>query len=362
MFDKRLILNFDWILLLLVLTLAGIGVIGLYGTTSGVSNLHTKQINWLIVGVFIMVIMFLFNYQHLEKFTYSIYGGTIIVLILVLLVGRKTFGAQRWLDLGFISVQPSEFTKLIVVLTLSRFFSQKNVPSEGMSLKDMVAAFLLIAPLFVLVLIEPDLGTASIILLIYISITLFAKVRLKALIAATLSVAALIPFLWHFLKDYQKSRVLAFLNPGLDPLGAGYQIIQSKIAIGSGGWGGKGYMLGTQSKLKFLPAQSTDFVFSVLAEEWGFIGTIFFLSLFLLLLLWTLTITLRAKDRFGAFLAFGMGSLFFWHIFINLGMVTGILPVVGVPLPFLSYGGSFFVTLMTAIGILLSISMRRFMF
>lgn len=362
MFDKRLIFNFDWVLLLLVLTLAGLGVIGLYGTTSGVANLHAKQMGWLVLGVLIMVCMFLFNYQYLEKYTYSIYAVTIIVLILVLFVGRKTFGAQRWIDLGFISFQPSEFTKLVVVLTLSRYFSQKKVPSEGMSLKDMVFAFLLIAPLFFLVLIEPDLGTASIILLIYGSITLFAKVRLKVLITAFLSVAALVPVFWHFLKDYQKSRVLAFLNPGLDPLGAGYQIIQSKIAIGSGGWGGKGYMLGTQSRLRFLPAQSTDFVFSVVAEEWGFIGTIFFLSLFLLLMLWTLTVTLRAKDRFGAFLSFGIGSLFFWHVFINLGMVTGILPVVGVPLPFLSYGGSFFITLMVAIGLLLNISMRRFMF
>ncbi|MEE8424111.1 MAG: rod shape-determining protein RodA [Thermodesulfobacteriota bacterium] len=362
MFDKRLVFNFDWIFLLLVLSLAGLGVIGLYGTTSGVTNLHAKQINWLVLGVLVMVFMVLFNYQYLEKYTYSIYAVTIVVLILVLFVGRETFGARRWMDLGFISFQPSEFTKLVVVLTLSRYFSQKNVPSEGMSLKDMLFAFALIAPLVILVLIEPDLGTASIILLIYGSITLFAKVRFRVLILAFLSVAALIPVFWHFLKDYQKSRVLAFLNPGLDPLGAGYQIIQSKIAIGSGGWGGKGYMLGTQSKLKFLPAQSTDFVFSVIAEEWGFIGAIFFLSLFLLLMLWTLTITLRAKDRFGAFLSFGIGSLLFWHVFINLGMVTGILPVVGVPLPFLSYGGSFFVTLMVAIGLLLNISMRRFMF
>ena len=362
MFDKRLIFNFDWVLLFLVLALAGLGVIGLYGITSGVANLHAKQMNWMALGVLCMVSMCFFNYQHLEKYTNSIYVVTVIVLILVLFVGKKTFGAQRWIDLGFISFQPSEFTKLVVVLTLSKYFSQKKIPTEGMSLKDMVFAFLLIAPLFFLVLIEPDLGTASIILLIYGSITLFAKVRLKVLISAFLSVTALVPVFWHFLKDYQKSRVLAFLNPGLDPLGAGYQIIQSKIAIGSGGWGGKGYMLGTQSKLKFLPAQSTDFVFSVIAEEWGFIGAIFFLSVFLFLLLWTLTVTLRAKDRFGAYLSFGIGSLFFWHVFINLGMVTGILPVVGVPLPFLSYGGSFFITLMVAIGLLLNISMRRFMF
>ncbi|MFQ5900615.1 MAG: rod shape-determining protein RodA [Thermodesulfobacteriota bacterium] len=362
MFDRRLLLNFDWVILLLVLMLGSIGIISLYSTSGGNAAVYTRQLYWLLVGFIFMIPMFVFSYQYLERFAYPIYVISLILLLLVLIFGRTSFGARRWLDVGMFSAQPSEFAKLAVILILSRYFSQRRIPDIGMSFKDFIGAFFLVVPPFLLIVKEPDLGTASTILLIAFSMILFAKVRLRIIIVSLLTLLVSIPFLWHFLKDYQKQRILSFLNPNLDPLGSGYHLIQSKIAIGSGGFLGRGFMQGTQSKLKFLPTQNTDFIFSVIAEEWGFIGSVFILGLFLFLILWILRVSGRSKDRFGAFLSFGIGSMIFWHVFINIGMVVGIFPVVGVPLPFLSYGGSFFLTLMIATGLIININMRRFMF
>jgi rod shape determining protein RodA len=213
-----------------------------------------------------------------------------------------------------------------------------------------------------LILKQPDLGTAIILFLILLSILLFVKIRWSSLLILGLTGASILPLLWGFLKEYQKKRIYTFFDPNLDPLGSGYHIIQSKIAVGSGGIFGKGFMKGTQCKLGFLPEQQTDFIFSVLAEEWGLVGSLLVISLYLILILWGLRIAVTAKDRFGAILAFGVVAMLFWHVFINVGMVVGMMPVVGIPLPLLSYGGSFMVSTLMGVGLLLNVSMRRYLF
>jgi rod shape determining protein RodA len=213
-----------------------------------------------------------------------------------------------------------------------------------------------------LILKQPDLGTAIILLLVFFSILLFVKVRWASLLTIGLVGGGAVPLLWGFLKEYQKKRIITFFNPDLDPLGAGYHLIQSKIAMGSGGILGKGFMNGTQCKLGFLPEQQTDFIFSALGEEWGLIGSLFVIGLYFILILWGLRVAVQAKDRFSAILAFGVVAMLFWHVFINIGMVLGMMPVVGIPLPLLSYGGSFILSTLIGIGLLLNVSMRRYLF
>jgi rod shape determining protein RodA len=229
-------------------------------------------------------------------------------------------------------------------------------------LKQILFPFLLLLLPVALILKQPDLGTAIILLLVFFSILIFVKIRWSSLLAIGLAGGVAVPLLWSFLKEYQKKRIITFFNPDLDPLGAGYHLIQSKIAMGSGGILGKGFMNGTQCKLGFLPEQQTDFIFSALGEEWGLIGSLFVIGIYFILILWGLRITVRAKDRFGAILAFGVVAMLFWHVFINIGMVLGMMPVVGIPLPLLSYGGSFILSTLIGIGLLLNVSMRRYLF
>jgi rod shape determining protein RodA len=246
-------------------------------------------------------------------------------------------------------------------LVLAKFFHQPPNRKEY-TLKQLSLPFLVFLLPMVLILKQPDLGTAIILLLVFFSILIFVKVRWSFLLSIGFAGAAAVPLLWHFLKDYQKKRIITFFNPGLDPLGAGYHLIQSKIAVGSGGIVGKGFMKGSQSKLGFLPEQQTDFIFSALGEEWGLIGSLLVIGLYLALILWGLRIAVQAKDRFGAILAFGVVAMLFWHTFINVGMVLGIMPVVGIPLPLLSYGGSFVISTLMGVGLLLNVSMRRYLF
>jgi rod shape determining protein RodA len=229
-------------------------------------------------------------------------------------------------------------------------------------LKQILFPFLLLLLPVALILKQPDLGTAIILLLVFFSILIFVKIRWSSLLTIGLAGGVAVPLLWSFLKEYQKKRIITFFNPDLDPLGAGYHLIQSKIAMGSGGILGKGFMNGTQCKLGFLPEQQTDFIFSALGEEWGLIGSLFVIGIYFILILWGLRITVQAKDRFGAILAFGVVAMLFWHVFINIGMVLGMMPVVGIPLPLLSYGGSFILSTLIGIGLLLNVSMRRYLF
>ncbi|HBR18044.1 MAG: rod shape-determining protein RodA [Deltaproteobacteria bacterium RIFCSPLOWO2_12_FULL_43_16] len=364
MIDRRLFLHFDWVVFLVTIFLCLIGILNIYSAAlmDSDNNLYEKQLIWFSIGLALMILATLVNYIHLERLAYPIYIIAIILLISTILTGRTAGGAKRWLSIGFASFQPSEFAKIAIILILSKYFSAIKIPFRGLSLKELIVPSVIAFIPFILIIKQPDMGTAVIIFLIFASMVIFAKVRLKLLIGITAISLPLIPIAWHFLKDYQKARLMSFLDPTLDPLGTGYHIMQSKIAIGSGGIIGNGFTNGTQGQLRFLPEHHTDFIFSVLAEEWGFIGSFIVLILYFVLVLWGLNIAQNAKDRLGAFLAFGVSFMFLWHILINIGMVTGMLPVVGVPLPFMSYGGSFLITTMIGAGILANVSMRRFIF
>ncbi|OGP89632.1 MAG: rod shape-determining protein RodA [Deltaproteobacteria bacterium RBG_16_48_10] len=365
MIDRRLIIHFDWTLLGIVLLLASIGILNLYSVTSGgdISGtpLYLKQIFWLLIGLVVMLTIAFIEYRYYSDFGYIIYTIALFLLLTVLGYGIITSGAQRWVKIGSLSFQPSEFVKISFIMALAKFF-QRPTDREGYSLQNLYFPFLLLFMPLVLILKQPDLGTAIILFLVFFSILLFIKIHWSSLLALVLGGASVLPILWRFLKEYQKRRVITFFNPDMDPLGAGYHLIQSKIAVGSGGIIGKGFMKGTQCKLGFLPEQHTDFIFSALGEEWGLIGCLFVVGLYLTLILWGLRIAVQSKDRFSAILSFGVVSMLFWHIFINIGMVMGIMPVVGIPLPLLSYGGSFLLSTLIGIGLLLNVSMRRYLF
>ncbi len=366
MFDRRLIENWDWILLLLLLLLAAISIFNLYSATYqirdvGGSQVFFKQIYWYLIGFVVFLVMTTFDYSILKQLAYPVYFISVALLILVLVMGKATSGSQRWLTLGPLSFQVSEAAKLAVVLVLAKFFSEGDRFQEY-SWKDLLPPLALIGIPAVLVLREPDLGTTLHLVAAALSMVLFVKVNWKSVAILAVPALAVAPFIWFRLKPYQQTRILTFLRPDMDPLGAGYHINQSKIAIGSGQFWGKGFLQGTQTNLHFLPEQHTDFAFSVLAEEWGFVVSVLLLLIYMFLILWCLNIAKVAKNKFGSLLAVGIVAIIFWQVVINVGMVTGLLPVVGIPLVFFSYGGSSLVSTMGAMGLLMNISMRRFMF
>jgi rod shape determining protein RodA len=294
--------------------------------------------------------------------TLPFYALCVVLLVAVLFLGPVINGSQRWLVWGPVRMQPSELTKLAVVLVFARFLSRRASLSD-MTISELAVPTLLLAVPAVLVLREPDLGSALVISLIAGSFLLLARVRLATLFWMAGSGVAVASLAWLFyLRDYQKERLFTFLDPDRDPLGSAYHAIQSQIAVGSGGLFGEGFLQGTQSQLDFLPEQQTDFVFSVLAEEWGFVGGVLVLGAYVALMLRGLVIARASKDVFGCGIAVGVVSLFFWSGAINVGMVLGVLPVVGVALPFLSAGGSALVTCMLGIGLLMNVSMRRYLF
>lgn len=364
MFDRRLIKNFDWVLLTLVLVLNALGLVTIYSAVmAGVQQekiIFYKQVVWCGVGFSVAIVLFLFHYRQLDRWAYWIYGVCNLLLISVLFFGRTIAGSQRWLILGPVSLQPSELVKIAVIIVLAHWYSKSYNP-KGLSVEELLVPAALSTIPFVLIAIQPDLGTAMIIALIAGSMTLYKKIEKKTLILMMIGLSVANPLVWLVLKPYQKQRILTFFNPERDALGAGYHIIQSKIAIGSGGWTGKGYQQGTQNALSFLPEQHTDFIFSVLAEEWGLVGASLLIFCLLFLIVWGLNIAHNCRNPFGIFVAVGVSAMFFWQALINIGMVMGLMPVVGMPLPFISYGGSSMLTNMIGIGMLMNISMRRFM-
>jgi len=366
MFDRRLIENWDWILLLLLLLLAAISITNLYSATYqirdvGGAQVVIKQTYWYLIGLVVFFTMTTFNYYILQQLAYPLYFVAIALLILVLLIGKSVSGSQRWLFLGPFSLQVSELAKIAVVLVLAKFFSEGNRFQEY-SWRGLLQPLVLIGIPAILILKEPDLGTTMHLVAAALSMILFVKINWKSVIVLVIPALGVAPFIWFRMKPYQQGRILTFLKPDMDPLGAGYHINQSKIAIGSGQFWGKGFLQGTQTRLHFLPEQHTDFAFSVLAEEWGFAGSLFLLLIYLFLILWGLNIAKDAKNKFGSLLAVGIVAIIFWQVIINVGMVAGLLPVVGIPLVLFSYGGSSLVTTMAATGLLMNISMRRFIF
>ena len=362
MLDRRLLTHLNWPLFICAGLMAAVGIVTIYSSTiESTAAIYQRQIYWLMIGTTVMVIFLFMDYTRVEFLSYFFYGAIVLMLVAVLVIGHSSSGAQRWINLGFISFQPSEFAKIALIVALSKCLAAKQIPYQGLNAKALAAPVLLVAVPFLLVAKQPDLGTAMVLLLIFSSMVLFVKIQRRTMVGIGLLCMAIVPLTWHFLKAYQKARLLSFLHPAKDPFGMGYHLIQSKIAIGSGGFLGKGFLKGTQGYLQFLPEHHTDFIFSILAEEWGFIGSFAVMGGFLILILIGLNIAREARDKFGTLLAFGVTSMLFWHIVINIGMVTGIFPVVGVPLPFMSYGGSFLVTVMLGIGILINVSMRRFL-
>lgn len=368
MIDRRLIINFDFRFFLVMLLIAGIGVLSIYSVTAHQETtslpLYLKQLCWIILGLAVFFGVLLVDYHSLCRYAYLLYGGSLALLIAVHFVGKVGLGAQRWISLGFFDLQPSELMKLTLLLALAKNFSERY-NRQGMGLTQFLVPALLAAVPILLVLKQPDLGTALAISFVFVVMVFLVGLKSRFVIFGLLLSLMLFPFFWHLfwhsLKDYQKDRLLTFLNPTVDPLGTGYHIIQSKIAIGSGGLLGKGFLEGTQSQLKFLPMGHTDFIFAVFAEEWGFVGVIALLGLYLTLILWGIEVAYKAKDPLGSLIAGGCVSILVFYLSINVGMTLGVAPVVGLPLPLMSYGGSSMLTTMALLGLIMNVKMRRFM-
>jgi len=362
--DRRLLHNFDWVLVGLVVTLALMGILNLYSAShlgGEASSIYVRQATWLAIGLVLMLAAAAVDYHWLETYAHHVYAAALVLLVVVLVAGRTVSGSQRWLTLGPVVVQPSELAKLGLVAALARFFLQGQV-GRSYTLRDLLIPLGILGAPFVLIALQPDLGTALLLAAIFFSLVFFVGMRWKSFLIVLVSGLAALPVFWSAMKDYQKSRVLTFFDPQNDPLGAGYHVIQSKIAVGSGQLMGKGFLKGTQSHLYFLPERHTDFIFSVWAEEWGFMGAALAVIIYAMLIVWGLNIARRSKDRFGRLLAYGLTANLFWQGVVNIGMVLGLLPVVGVPLPLFSYGGSSLLTTLVSVGLLLNVSMRRFMF
>ena len=360
-YDSRLaralrVINIDPILFLgiLLLSAAGLGI--LYSAGDGSIALVKAQLVRLGLAFLVMVVVAQIPQRQLYLWAPWFFVLGIILLVLVLTAGDVGKGAQRWLDLYVIKFQPSEMMKLITPMMLAWYLSEKPLPPTVKPL--LVSAFLVIGPT-VLIASQPDLGTSILVAAAGFFVVFLAGLRWRVLLGVALAGLAFVPILWRLMHDYQKQRVLTLLNPESDPLGSGYHIIQSKIAIGSGGLYGKGWLNGTQSQLDFLPERHTDFIFAVFAEEFGMMGAIVLLSLYVFIILRSLYIASKAKDSFGRLLAGSLSLTFFVYLFVNVGMVSGILPVVGVPLPLVSYGGTSMVTLMAGFGMLMSINSNR---
>ena len=340
------------------------GVITLYSATRGpgLYGLYKSQLIYFGIGLVMIAILVFIDSEILAKISYLSYFVVLIMLGLVLVVGHESKGSSRWFNLGFFHLQPSELAKVSIVMTLAKYFSEEKYGGPY-TLKRLLAPGAFVLPYFLLILKQPDMGTGGIVFLTAAAIFLFVKVDLKSLIIVGVMGAVTVPLAYEFvLHDYQRERVKTFLDPERDPRDTGYNALQCKIAVGSGKVFGKGYLKGTQSQLNFIPEQQTDFIFSVFSEERGFLGALILLSIYGAYCFYSFRTVARARGKYEMLLAFGLTSIMFWHVFINIGMVIGVLPIVGVTLPFFSYGGSSLLTFMLVTGLLLNISRKRYIF
>jgi rod shape determining protein RodA len=362
MLGARFWKNFDWILLGVTGLLVTIGLVVIYATTfkeaGQVAPADVRnQIVYALLGLLALVLVAHVDYRAWRKLTTWMYFGSILLLVIVRLAGRTVLGGQRWISLGFFQLQPSELTKLVLIVVLSKFFSERYEQMDRPG--NLLLSLGYVALPFGLVLAQPDLGTAMVLVVIWLVMVLATPVRKLWLASMGVALLAGYPLVYRLLKPYQRDRLSTFLDPTANPLGSGYNVVQSTIAVGSGQWIGRGLGAGSQSQLNFLPSQHTDFIFAVLSEKMGFVGSSLLLLLFATLLLRALTIAWRARDRFGMFLSLGIVAMFLFHMFINVGMNLGIMPVTGIPLPFVSYGGTSLLVGMIAVGILESVAVRR---
>lgn len=353
------VVDLNWMIVLVLCFVAAIGVAMLYSVAGGTFEpWASRQAIRFVMLLGVMLAMALIGIRFWMWLSYPAYAVGLLMLIAVEFIGSTGMGGQRWLDLGVLKIQPSELMKVAVVMALARYFHAIN-PQDMTKLSVLIVPILLIAMPALLVVRQPDLGTAFLIIFGGISMLFVSGARTWIFVTGCIASLAAIPVIWQFMHEYQKSRVLIFLNPESDPLGKGYQIMQSKIALGSGGVFGKGYLQGTQSHLNFLPEMKTDFIFTVLAEEFGLAGGVFLIGLYVVLLSYGLIVSLTCRSLYGRMLSFGLTTTIFLYVFINIAMVMGLLPVVGVPLPLVSYGGSAMMTMMLAYGLILSVSLNR---
>ena len=367
MFERRLFFHIDWVLLAALLTIVGIGVAMIYSTTYVVTGPDTghagpqvrTQIYALVLGLIALLVCLSIDYRVLAEHSLIIYGGLCVLLIYVLFKGSTQFGAQRWIDLGPFNLQPSEFGRLTVALILAMFFGENRRGARTTS--DLVIGGLFMLVPLLLIAKQPDLGTAVTLVPVFFGVAYLAGMRMRLLGIVALAALLLAPVAWKFaLQDYQKSRIQTFIDPSQDPRGAGYQTIQARITVGSGGLYGKGFREGTQGQYKFLPVAHNDFIFSVLAEEQGFVGVLVVLGLYLFVIIRSLDAARLAKDRLGAYLVAGIIAGFAFQVIYNVAMSVGLAPVKGITLPLMRYGGSSLIATMATFGLILNVRMRRF--
>jgi len=363
---RRFVAYFDWPLFATIALILVIGLVNLYSATFRIaaaqgapdhSGKFDAQITWVCLGIVLYLGMTVLDYRNLTRIAWLALGATVIMVVAVLILGHTAKGAQRWLGFGFFRVQPSELVKIAVILAMARMVHDRD--DDTMSVKQQVIRWAAVVAPVLLVAAQPDLGSAVLIYLLILSIGYLAMSNLWPILIGHVVSIATLPILWDYMHDYQKNRVLAFLDPSNDPTGNGWHTRQSIFAIGSGRIIGKGFMEGTQNQFSFLPEQWTDFPFSVWGEEWGFIGALVLLILYGFLIFWIVNVALSARDRFGATICLGVAALVFWHTVVNICMVLGLAPVVGVTLPLVSYGGSSILTFFIALGLVSSVSMRR---
>lgn len=351
------VFSLDLWLLVGLFAITGYGLLVLYSASGGSEKMFTNRVMQVSLGLGVMFVMAMIPPRTYKQISPYLYAVTIVMLVMVDVFGETSKGAQRWLNLGFVRFQPSEIAKLAVPLMVATFLSNRPLPPN---FRDTAIALVIIVFPTLLVAAQPDLGTSILVCAAGIFVLFLAGLSWKLISAGVVFLAGFIPIMWFFLMhDYQKMRVMTLIDPEKDPLGAGYHIIQSKIAIGSGGLHGKGWMEGTQSQLEFLPEPHTDFIFAVLSEELGMIGVLILLGIYLFIIARGLMLGAKSDNAFGRILSGGTVLLFFVYVFVNIGMVSGILPVVGVPLPLFSYGGTSYVTLMAAFGLMMSSYVHR---
>ncbi len=359
---RKLRAQFDNPLAGAILAITIIGLVNLYSATRVAPHgLYQAQLGWFAAGLVVFVATAAIDYRAFERLAYALYGVGLVLLVAVLVGGRVVKGSSRWLSFGPVGIQPSELAKIAVLIGLAKLFSGDPLDLALRPWRYMAAGMAMMGLPLALIMKQPDLGTALILYLVATTMMMLVPLQLhvKLLRLGFDLVGGVALFLFK-LHGYQKKRLMTFLDPTLDPSGAGWHARQAIFAVGSGRWTGKGWLHGTQNQLQFLPEHWTDFPFAVFAEEWGFLGCVLLLGCYLFLILWALNLAAEARDRFAQGLCVGAAALIFWHVFFNIGMVAGILPVVGVTLPLVSYGGSSLITIMIALGLLMNVSIRRY--
>ncbi|MHB8507915.1 MAG: rod shape-determining protein RodA [Candidatus Dormibacteria bacterium] len=349
--------NYDFILQVFLGMVLVLGATAVFSAQGGFHAQFQHQVLYIAMGLVVLVYFSMIDYRSLGHFYGLTYLGMCALLVMVRLFGHHALGAQRWIYLGFFELQVSEISKLMIIVVLARYFHIRR--DKIRTPVTFIVGLLLIAPPVALIMLQPDLGTAIVFVALYYGMAFMAGVSKRYLLGSLLLGIAALPTLVGHMQPYQRNRLVTFLNPGADPLGEGYNILQARIAVGSGGFFGKGFLTGTQGQLGFVPSRVTDFIFAIFSEEWGFVGCFLLLGLFFVVLLRVMRAVHLSRDGFGALLAFGIATMILFQVVVNVGMNIGAMPVVGIPLPFISYGGSSMLTNMAAVGIVQSILIRH---